>query len=371
MTRRPLHLLLVTGRADVGGGPRHVDLLVRNLPSDFRIWIACPDEPPYAATWREHPRVNGVAWLPARRFSFVALIGVARLVRRERIDVVYSHGPSGGLYARLLRLVVPRLRVVHAFHGIHVAQYRTFTRLAYVAVERMLRWLTARFVHVSTGERDAAVAVGLSGPTRAVVIYNGIETMDVPDPSAFPELANPARPVIAMLTRFVYAKNLDLALEIARLAKSAHPEWRFVWAGDGPDRTRIERAAREATLDNITFLGAIPRSADLLGRASVLLSTSRWEGLPYALLESGLLGVPVVATRVVGNSEVVADGVSGYLFPVDSPSAGVEALSHVLSDPSGSLRLAANARAVIADRFSLDRSVSRTAQLLREVGGAA
>lgn len=371
MTSRPLRLLLVTGRADVGGGPRHVDLLVRHLPAEFRIWIACPDEPPYAAAWRSNPRVHGVAWLPARRFSLPALLGLARLARRERIAVVYSHGTSGGLYARLLTLLVPSVRVVHAFHGIHAAQYRPFTRLAYLSAERLLRRLTDRFVHVSTGDRDAAMAVGLSTPERAFVIHNGIEPMEAPDPAAFPDLADPARPVIAMLTRFVHAKNMDLALEIARIARGSHPAWRFIWAGDGPERAGIERAAREMALDNITFLGTVSRPGDLLGRASVLLNTSRWEGLPYALLEAGALGVPVVATRVVGNSEVVVDGVNGYLFPVDAPSEGVEALSRVLDDPLGALRLAAGSRAVIVERFSLDRSISRTAQLLREVGGVA
>ncbi len=367
MTGPPIRLLLVTGRADVGGGPRHVDGLVRHLPSDFQVFVACPDEAPYAPAWRAHPGVHGMLPLPARRFSPVALLRLVAWARREHMDVVYSHGPSGGLYARLLKTLMPRLRIVHAFHGIHAAQYGTIRRWGYLFVERVLRRLTNRFVHVSTGERDAAVAAGLSVSERAVVVHNGIANADVPDPAAFPQFADPSRPVIAMLTRFVYAKHMELAFDIARRAHQSHPAWQFVWAGDGPDRTRFECAVRDAALANVTFLGVIARPADLLGRARVLLSTSRWEGLPYALLEAGALGVPVVATRVVGNCDVIDDGVNGYLFPVDLPDAGVAALERVLEHPIEAQRLAAAGRQVIAERFSLEQSITRIVQVLREV----
>lgn len=363
-------LLLVTGRADVGGGPRHVDALVRHLPPDIHRWIASPDEPPYAPAWRAHELVRGFETIPARRFSPAALWHLAALARRAQIQVVYSHGPSGGLYARLLKCLVPSVRVIHAFHGIHVAQYGAVTRAAYVAAERALATLTARFVHVSVGERDAAFATGLSARECVVVIANGIAALEPADPHALPELADPHRPVIAMLTRFVYAKQMDLAFDIAREAQRLHPAWHFVWAGDGPDRPRLEQAVRDAGLTNVTFLGVIAQPANLLARANVLLNTSRWEGLPYALLEAGSMGIPVVATRVSGNSDIITDGVNGYLFDADSPTAGVRALARVLQDPDEAQRLGAGARTVVAEQFSLEQSIARTAQLVREVASA-
>lgn len=371
MTLPRVRLLLLTGRADTGGGPRHVDLLVRHLPPEIDLWIAAPDELPFGTDWRRDHRVHDVITLPSRQFSLPVLWRTARLCRRAQIDIAYSHGPSAGLYARLLKLLVPRLKVAHAFHGMHAAQYTRLTRMAFLGVERTLRMLTDVFVHVSQGECDRAVALGVSDVRRAVVIRNALPELGAPNPDAFPELAVAGHPVIVMLTRFQFVKNIDLALDIAALAQQAHPHWRFAWAGDGPDRARIEAAAAMRGLDTVTFLGTITRPVDLLGRAAALLSTSRWEGLPYALLEASSMGVPIVATRVPGNEEVVRDGENGLLFAAGSAAEGVASLARVLDDSATATSLSGGGRRVVAECFSFHAAIDDVAKLMRTLAHAS
>lgn len=366
MTGRPLRVLLITARADVGGGPLHVDLLARHLPADIERWIACPDEEPYASAWRSSPAVGDVISIPRRSFSLSALLELARACRRWEIDIVHSHGKGAGLYSRLLKLLRPRLRVIHTVHGVHIGQYGPVVRVMYLIAERLLRYLTTAFVHVSNGEQATCLALGISTASRSHVVYNGL-----PPVQAFggqlPGLAGVSRPIILTLARFEHQKNMPLALEIAALAQRDHPEWSFVWAGDGPEWAALERQARERGLTNIRFLGFTDRATDFIRNADVVLSSSLWEGLPYALIEASSLGVPIVATNVVGNDEVVIPNRNGFLYPLESPAEAVSMLRDILTDPGVKARLARGAREVYEESFTLGTSVSRIAALYRAV----
>lgn len=367
MTERLLRVLLITARADVGGGPLHVDLLARHLPPDIERSIACPDEEPYASAWKSSPAVRGVLSIPRRRFSLSALIALARVCWEQDIDIVHSHGKGAGLYSRLLRLLRPRLRVIHTVHGVHIGQYGPLVRAIYLMAERLLRRLTTAFVHVSNGEQATCLALGISIASRSHVVYNGLPPALISENGQPPELVGVSRPIILTLARFEHQKNMSLALEIAALAQRDHPAWSFVWAGDGPERAGLERQSQERSLTNIRFLGFTSRTTDLIRSADVVLSTSLWEGLPYALIEACSLGVPIVASAVVGNDEVVIPNRNGFLFPLENPDAAVSMIQEILVDPGLRARLSRGAEAVYRENFTLDSSVSRTASLYRAV----
>ena len=367
MTKRPLRLLLITARADVGGGPLHVDLLARHLPPDIERWIACPDEEPYASAWRSAAAVRGVFSIPRRRFSPAALFALARICRRWDMDIVHSHGKGAGLYSRLLKLLRPRLKVIHTVHGVHIGQYGPAVRAIYLLAERLLRRLTTAFVHVSNGEQARCLALGISVAHRSHVVYNGLPPVSTSGQGRVPELTGVSRPVILTLARFEHQKNMSLALEIAALAQRDHPEWSFVWAGDGPERARLERQAKERRLTNIRFLGFTHHATDLIRNADVVLSTSLWEGLPYALIEACALGVPIVASDVVGNDEVVIPNRNGFLFPLENPGAAVSMIHEILVDPGLMARLSQGAVEVYREYFTLDKSVNRIASLYHAV----
>lgn len=367
MNARLLRVLLITARADVGGGPLHVDLLARHLPPDIERWIACPDEEPYASAWRSSPAVRGVYTIPRRRVSPAEVFALARACRRWDIDIVHSHGKGAGVYSRLLKLMCPQLKVIHTVHGVHIGQYAPLVRALYLMAERLLRLLTTAFVHVSNGEQAKCLALGISAASRSHVVFNGLPPVQTSEQRQPPVLAGVSRPIILTLARFEHQKNMSLALEIAALAQHDHPEWSFVWAGDGPERAGLERQAHERQLTSIRFLGFTHTATDLIRNADVVLSTSLWEGLPYALIEACALGVPIVASDVVGNDEVVIPNRSGFLFPVENPYAAVSMIQKILVDPGLRARLSQGALEVYGDSFTLEESVNRIASLYREM----
>ena len=146
---------------------------------------------------------------------------------------------------------------------------------------------------------------------------------------------------------------------------------RLVLLGDGPDRDRAEALARElGAEERISFLGQRDVLPSLLTAADLFLLASTEESFGLSALEAMACGVPVLGPRVGGLSEVVTDGVTGWLSAPEDRQAYITALRQALQDPQARAQRGAAARADALDRFSLDAVVGRYeslyARLLRE-----
>ncbi len=115
---------------------------------------------------------------------------------------------------------------------------------------------------------------------------------------------------------------MDRAYNIADSFKK-DKSYRFVWVGDGDDKERLQNLSESEKL-NVIFTGFQTEPQKFLSQSSVYLSTSRFEGLPYALIEAASLGLPIIASNVKGNNEVVRHGFNGFLFTTDD-----EAVSYI------------------------------------------
>jgi glycosyltransferase involved in cell wall biosynthesis len=183
---------------------------------------------------------------------------------------------------------------------------------------------------------------------------------------------NPAPPARASTTTerrgLVFAGRLtrQKAMHVALDALAYVPATRLTVIGDGPDRARLERHAREAGLNGrVRFFGSLPRDEvlDALAGAEAAVLSSDWENFPHAAVESLAAGTPLVATAVGGVGEIVVDGVNGLLVPPGSPEAFGRALERLLGSPELQARLSDGARASVVG-LGADRIYGRIEQLL-------
>jgi glycosyltransferase involved in cell wall biosynthesis len=161
-----------------------------------------------------------------------------------------------------------------------------------------------------------------------------------------------------MMTRYDYQKHAELVLDIAEALRSRGVlgSFRFELLGSGPGAANLGNSLRRRKLDAaVRIFGAVDDPARYLGGALAYLSTSRWEGLPLAVLEAMAHGVPVVATNVVGNRDAVVNGNTGFLYEPVEPQAAADALMALAHDPSLRARRAEAARAAAIERYSADR----------------
>lgn len=304
-----MRLLLITARSDFGGGPRHVDQLIDNLSSDIDIFAAYPYQgDPYGKKWDNESRITKRFPLPYRKFSIKTLSELKKFIEENKIDIIHSHGNGAGFYSRLLKLIGTKAKVIHTFHGV-TTNYTSFLKKIVNTISgNFFRHFTDCFICVSKGEYAQALKNGFLIPAKSKIIYNGIE--DFKGSRQKPSQFN-----VVTLSRFDYQKNMDKALEIARLLKNE--DIQFTWIGDGPDFNRLKETATQENL-NINFTGFSREPFKYLQSSSVYLSTARFEGLPYALIEAASVGLPIIATNVIGNNETLENEKSGFLFNTES-----------------------------------------------------
>lgn len=355
-----MNVLLITVRSDYGGGPRHVDQLVNHLRQDIDLYLAYPkDGIPYSPEWDNNTRIKGRYYIPYRSFSFKTLLGLKQYVKENGIAVIHSHGNGAGVYSRLLKLFCPKVKVVHTFHGITENYDNKMKKLANIACGKFMKRLTDTFILVSQGEKLLGEKLGFVEKGHSFVINNGV----LPPPNSYISKQETVTHnvdghrifTIVTFSRFDYQKNMDMAFDIAERFKEIK-DVVFYWVGDGDDYGRLKNKA-EALGINIVFTGFSKEPQRYLEVSDIYLSTSRFEGLPYALIEAQSYGIPVVATNVVGNNEVVENGVNGFLFA--SVEDAVEKITLLKNEVSIRQKMSEAAKESYLQNFTIEKMVNK------------
>jgi glycosyltransferase involved in cell wall biosynthesis len=336
-----------------------------NARTEFRNDIVCSAGPHLAQV-----RLTGgaVTAMDIPRGMSPGGIGrlLARLVRHMRANryaIVHTHnsitGAVGRMAARIARVPV----IVHTTHGFHFHDHMgTAERLPYVVAERVLARLCDVLLFQNREELEDMRRLDLRPRLGGYYVGNGInlEQFRPRDPSR----VNP-RPVILCVARLEPVKNhpmLFRALEILRPRFDP-----VVWlVGEGPlvdaYRAALERRGLAETVEFLGYRYDIPA---LTAAADLSVLTSLKEGIPRALMQSMAVGVPVVATDVKGSREVVVDGETGFLVPLNDSQALADRLATLLA--SADLRRTMGARGIahVREHFDEVRVVERLVGIYR------
>lgn len=355
-----MKILLLTLRADHGGGPYHVDLLINNISSNFELFVACPNDDPYHYKWKKNKKVQRICELPHRKFTLKKFFELYRFIKRNQISIVHSHGKGAGIYSRLLKLLNPKLKVINTLHGFHIQEYGVIKKNIYIYIEKFLTLLTDKFINVSNGEKEICLDFKIFKSKQSVVIYNGIKEIGLVE-NAKQKLNLEDKIVITTISRFDYQKNMFFGYEIAKKFKD-NKNVVFLWLGDGDDKLVLEKKAMEENV-NIVFTGFTKEIPLYLSATDIYLSTSRWEGLPYALIEAQSLGVAIVATNVVGNNEVIVDNQNGILF--DNADEAYEAINKLIENNRLYKSFSNHAKQNFRDRFEIKIMIDKTERIYK------
>ena len=324
----------------------------------------------YAQSLRADVSVRGAMFLLAPLVAAALRGRVAERLRETRYDVVHAHWivPNAALVADVVRSHgVPLVVSAHGsdvFVAERLAPARELARLALRAagaVTACSRDLSARVVALGArSERTRTVPYGADLPAA----------VPASEVAAMRERlgAGPGQTLVLGLGRLVEKKGFAHLIEAARRAAGV----RVALAGDGDLRGALEAQAAGAP---VRLVGALDRdavaaalaAADVVAVPSVVDRAGNVDGLPNVLLEAMAAGRAVVASRVAGIPDVVADGVDGILVPPGDAVALGDALARLAADPAARARLGAAARNAVAARLGWDRA----AQAFEEAYAAA
>jgi glycosyltransferase involved in cell wall biosynthesis len=290
------------------------------------------------------------------------------LFRELRPDLVSTHSSKAGWLGRLAARPL-RIPVIFTAHGWAFTEgVPQPQRAAYALAERLMSPLADHIITVSEYDRALALEHRIAPAGKITCIHNGVQDLLGPGAVARQLEARPVR--ILMLGRFAAQK--DHASLLHALAGMQDQPWRLDLAGDGPDQAKVEALATELGLvGRVRFLGVRHDVVDLLRQSDILALISRWEGLPYSILEAMSCGLPVVASRVGGVPEAVIDGETGILVPRDHTAALCSALAALISDPERRHRLGTAGRRRYETAFRFERMLKDTLAVYERVAAAA
>jgi glycosyltransferase involved in cell wall biosynthesis len=363
----PRRILFVIDELDVGGTEQQLAELVRRL--DRRAWTptVCCFRPGLIAREIEAGGTRVVVIRKRARVDPFLVLALTRLMRRERIDVVQTYLFTANTWGRLAAFLARVPAIVTAERNVTMWEER------YKPV--VGRWLD-RFTAVTTGNSEAVrqylVEKGL--PARKVrVIYNGVNLARFDGPAS-PQMTRaelaipPGHRVVGFVARLEPQKDPSTFLRAAARVVQRIPAVAFLMVGGGALRAQLEHEAEALGLrDRIIFTGARRDVPRLLAALDVSVLSSVKEGMSNTIMESMAAGLPMVATRVGGNAELVIDGETGYLVPPRDPERLAEAIERVLEDPARARAMGRAAQARIAERFSIDAMVASTTALYDEL----
>jgi len=313
----------------------------------------------------------------------VAIVRLARLIRRIRPHILHTHTAKAGAVGRLASLLAGDARppiVVHTFHGHVLRGYFDPLRTAgFRLLERWLARMSTALVAVSPQVRDDLVALGVAPRERFVVVRLGIELeqrvaaeLDGRGESRRVLGIGPDRFAVGWIGRMTGVKRTEDVLHAFRRLRDRDVDACLCMIGDGPDRPAVERRAHElGVMRDTLFLGYQEDVAPYYAAFDAMILPSINEGTPVSAIEALAAGRPVVATRVGGVPDVVREGEDGFLVDPGDVDALAERLARLAADPELRARLGAAGRARVIPRYSVERLVDDMDRLYRSLLAAA
>lgn len=379
-------VLIALTSSDTGGAPKVVyDLLkqVRDMRqetgdrSKFEFVVAGPP----GKFLRELKKLGyRVYRVRLDEISFRSFKDFLRIVRKEQVDLINSHGKGAGLYARLIGSVLG-VPVVQTFHGLHYEYKILPFRFLYLWLERFLTLFTKLVINVSRSQEREGVKLGIFPRSKSRVVANGIDVGKIKSQKLkvknFREKFGIGEKdfAVAMVARFDEVKGhlrfIGLVPDLVR----AVPNLKIVFVG-GPTSPRLrgvngEREAKSlakklGVRSSVAFLGERDDVPKILQAVDAFVLPSYHEGLPISVLEALAAGLPIIGSNVVGIKDCVVDGKTGYLVDFDNPVEVARTFKQLAKSSTLRHRMGERGRDFVAQNFGMDKFVKKTLDVYQE-----
>jgi glycosyltransferase involved in cell wall biosynthesis len=289
----------------------------------------------------------GIHRLPMGRLPMLRDLAAYRAIRKIchalRPDLLHGHGAKGGAFAAL----VARSLTVPAFYTPHGGSLQ-FNRtsplgLLSLSLEKILRPLFTGLIFVSEWEKNAYdMKVGLRGKSFRIV-HNGLWETDFRPVTPHRDAAD-----LLFIGELREVKGVDIMLRAMALVAATRSVTAMI-VGDGAQRRKLERLCRSLGLDRqVAFVGARP-AFSVLDQGRIMVVPSRFESMPYIVLEAAAASIPLIVTRTGGIPEILP---AGQLVEPGDPTLLARAIETVLGDIETWQGRARAVAATVRDRFS-------------------
>lgn len=368
-TSRHVIGLLAGSSHEIGGVERQIlSLLERADQERYYFVVFTPSVFARVIKSRSLKNVETLVWAPRNGWDLHAARTLVATIRAKKVDLLHIHDPRSGVLGR----VVGKWLRLPTIYTVHLPPYYyapPLKRSIYEWLEGLLnRWFTDRVLYVSYSVCEEAISRRLVPRDRASVIVNGIDlrvysrsidrtavrrTLETPEEST----------VFCFVGRLTQQKGVDVLLRAVTMVREQGRCFRLWLVGDGPLRSQLEQyVARHGLMQTVQFLGYRNDVLELLKASDVFVLPSRYEAMPFALLEAMAAGLPSIVTCVGDNVKLIENGVTGLIVPPEDFEALASALTRMLSNSELRQKMGEAARKK-AQEYSAERMVAQITEL--------
>lgn len=313
-------------------------------------------------------------WLARQSFPFpveiLSIPGIARIstlsgirryikyLKKNEFDIIHAHYFDSVLltavatrFAGPVKLVTSRRGFIDSEHPQKIKQ----------AVLRILKNNYDNIICNSQALAEFTVKNEKVSPEKVKVIYNGTDIGKFTDvknkPDTLEKLNIPESGfLVVSVSNLRPVKNIPMLIKAAKQLVPKYPELQFVVIGEGNQRPYLEKLVKSYNLsDNFHLVGKISNPAPFLARADIGVLTSKSESLSNTLIEYSLSGLPVVASDVGGNREIIEDGQTGFLFESDNLDHLIEKLNVLIENEQLRKTLGTAGKKTVLNKFPMER----------------
>lgn len=309
----------------------------------------------------------------SRLNGFQILLGLRRLIRRYRPDVIHTHRQKENILGSLANLTMMRVPCMRTVHG--APEHRPPWSRPHKRILRGLDWLAGRYLQnrivAVTDELGRQLGEEFS-PDQVIVVVNGVDVEEVRrarelGPADF-RAALPEHRHIGTVGRLEPVKRIDIFLDMAADLLAGESPWPLAFHvfGDGSLLEQVRKRARHLQITpHVTFHGHRTDIHSCIAGLDIMIMCSDHEGMPMAALEALALGVPLIANRTGGLIDALDRGNAGILLTNRTGAGYAEAVRELLSSPQRAISMAEAAGRHVVGHFSAARNAECIAGIYR------
>ncbi len=311
------------------GITRHIGYIAKEIDAgNHDLWVLCSTGDNRISDFLRNILGNDRVKIvpPARVFSVAGVITASRIIRDNQIDVLHVHNVQSAVWGGVAGIMARVSRMLCTPHVVDLPS-RAAEQCFYL-LWRLLKPFEV-VVTLTDTQRELLTRQKVVDPGRLLTILNCLDEGEIlgqikhgRDTARMKLGIELDAVVVCQIGRLVFQKNPEALIRIADLTRQKLPKMLFLLVGEGNLGPKLKEAIRKRQLEDVVRLTGFRTDAlDILNAADIAVLTSRWEGLPYTLIEAICLRKPIVATNVPGNRDLVASGETGFLAATETEFA--------------------------------------------------
>ena len=362
-----IKVLRVIARMNVGGPAVQVSGLMRGFDQELfeqelLTGYCAADEADYlekVATDVKAIRIDGLGRSIKPRADLTALFAIVKEIRRFKPDVIHTHTAKAGVVGRIASILSGHRSIrVHTFHGhlLHGYFGPGKTKMV-ILVEKFLAFFTNQLLAVGKQVQDDLIAAGIGNSNKFTVMPPGLQLAKVPSRhDARIEIGLDQNEIYcAFIGRITQIKRPDRFLDVVAKVKADGIKVKFIVAGAGEQLQYCQDRVTNEKLP-VIFLGWREDIEVVLAAVDFVILTSDNEGTPLSLIQAGMVGIPVVATKVGSTNEIVVNGNTGFLTDL-SVNELTKAITKLAANSDLRAQMGAAGQEYTLARYSVERLV--------------